>query len=123
MGLLRKSFRRVVPLSRAGVALWAWQHRDEITGWGGWVVRSAPRVVAGDTGDVIAEGRLRARLGADPRTRKLHGLRVEVLDGVAVLQGTVPAEGHDAAVDIATSASGVRRVRDELQERGRRSRR
>lgn len=101
--------------------MWAWQHRDEITGWAGWVVRSAPRVVAGDTSDVVAEGRLWARLTADPRTRNLPGLRVEVIDGVAVLQGTVPADVRDAAVDIATTASGVQRVRDELQERGRRA--
>ena len=120
MGLLRSSFRRVLPFSRVGAALWAWQHRDQIAGWTGWVVRSAPRLIGGDTKDVVAEGRLRARLTSDPRTRDAGGLRVEVTDGIAVLQGAVAPEAHDAAVDIATNSSGVRRVSDELVDRGRR---
>ncbi|MGI8758137.1 MAG: BON domain-containing protein [Acidimicrobiales bacterium] len=103
-----------------GAALWAWQHRDQIAGWAGWVARSAPRLIGGDTKDVVAEGRLRARLTADPRTRDVGGLRVEVAGGVAVLRGTVRPEAHDAAVDIATNSSGVRRVSDELRDSGRR---
>lgn len=118
VGLLRSSFRRALPFSRVGAALWAWRHRDEIAGWAGWVARSAPRLVAGDTRDVVAEGRLRARLTGDPRTREALDLRVEVVDGVAVLNGEVGAEAHDAAVGIATNANGVQRVRDNLRERG-----
>jgi osmotically-inducible protein OsmY len=71
---------------------------------------------------VLAEGRLRARLAADRRTRNVDGLRVEVHDGVATLRGMVPAEAHDAAVAIATNSAGVTRVRDELTEPRRRRR-
>ena len=122
MGLLRTAVRGARPMSRVGAAMWAWRHRAEIGGWAGYVVKSAPRVVAGDTSDVVVEGRLRARLTADRRTRNLDGLHVSVEDGVAVLRGMVPAEAHDAAVAIATNTSGVGRVRDELTEPPRRRR-
>jgi osmotically-inducible protein OsmY len=122
MGLLRGLARNALPLSRVGVTLWAWRHRNEIGGWLGYAARSAPKVVAGDTGDVLVEGRLRARLTADKRTRNVDGLRVEVADGVATLRGMVPAEVHDAAVAIATNTSGVEKVRDEVTEPGRRRR-
>lgn len=122
MGLLRTAAKGAFPLSRVGVALWAWRHRSEIGGWAGYVVRSAPRLVGGDTGDILAEGRLRARLTAHRRTRDLDGLHVSVDDGVAVLSGMVPAEAHDAILTIATNTTGITRVRDELTEprRGRR---
>lgn len=123
MGLLRSTFRRALPFSRVGAALWAWQHRDQIAGWAGWAARSAPRLIAGDTKDVVTEGRLRARLSTDSRTRDVDGLQVEVADGVAVLQGAVEASAHDAAVSIAADASGVRRVRDELRDKDNRRRR
>jgi osmotically-inducible protein OsmY len=122
MGLVRGLVRNVVPVSRVGVTLWAWRHRNEIGNWVGFVARSAPRVAAGDTDDVLAEGRLRARLTADKRTRNVDGLRVEVADQVATLRGMVPPEAHDAAVAIATNTSGVQRVRDELTQPGRRGR-
>ena len=122
MGILRTAVRGAVPVSRVGAAMWAWRHRNEIGGWAGYVARSAPRVVAGDTADVVVEGRLRARLTADRRTRNVDGLHVEVEDGVAVLRGMVPPEVHDAAVAIATNTSGVKRVRDELTEPARRRR-
>jgi len=122
MGIVRTAIRGAVPVSRAGAALWAWRHRAEIAGWAGYAVRSAPRLVAGDSGDVLVEGRLRARLTADKRTRNVDGLRIEVDDGVATLRGLVPAEAHDAAVAIATNTTGVQRVRDELQEPARRRR-
>ena len=72
--------------------------------------------------DVLAEGKLRARLTADKRTRNVDGLRVAVTGGVATLRGMVPPEAHDAAVAIATNTAGVTRVRDELTEPGRRRR-
>lgn len=118
MGLLRSSLRRTLPLSRMGAALWAWQHRQEIAGWAGWVVRAAPRLVAGNQRDVLAEGRLRVRLHGDPRTRQAAGIDVEVVDGVAVLGGEAAPEVRDAVVEIATGAAGVSRVRDEIRERG-----
>jgi hypothetical protein len=127
VGILRSTFRRALPFSRVGAALWAWQHRDQITGWAGWVTRSAPRLVAGDTRDVVAEGRLRARLAGDARTRAAldgggrEGLQVEVRDGVAVLGGRLAPEAHDLVVEVATGTGGVSRVRDEITDsKGRR---
>ena len=122
MGLLRTAVKGAFPLSRVGVAMWAWRHRSEIGGWAGYVAKSAPRLVAGDNADVLAEGRLRARLTGDRRTRNVDGLRVEVENGVAVLRGMVDPAVHDAVVAIATNTAGVTRVRDELTEptRGRR---
>lgn len=123
MGLLRTAVRGAVPVSRLGAAMWAWRHRSEIGGWAGYIARSAPRVIAGDTTDVVIEGRLRARFTGDPRTRNVDGLHVTVQEGVAVLTGMVPPEVHDAAVAIATNTNGVIRVRDELTEPSRRRRR
>jgi hypothetical protein len=122
MGLVRRVVKDAIPRSRVGVALWGWRHRHEIAGWAGYAARSAPRLV--DERDaVLAEGRLRARLTADKRTRNVDGLRVAVVDGVAMLSGMVPAEAHDAAVAIATNTTGIARVRDEIREPGRRRRR
>lgn len=124
MGILRSTFRRALPVSRVGVALWAWQHRDQITGWAGWASRSAPRLLAGDTRDLVAEGRLRTRLAADARTRAAldrggrDGLRVEVRDGVAVLEGRLAREAHDLVVEVATGTGGVQRVRDDITDTG-----
>lgn len=122
MRLLRSSLRRALPVSRVGAALWAWQHREEIAGWAGWAIRSAPRVVAGNQRDVLAEGRLRARISGDPRTRRVDGVEMEVVDGVALLGGTAAPEVHDAVVELATGTTGVVRVRDEISERGARRR-
>lgn len=67
---------------------------------------------------MVAEGRLRARLTGDPRTRHAGDLDIEVIDGVAVLAGSAAPEVHDAVVEIATGTTGVARVRDEISERG-----
>ena len=123
MGLLRRSFRHALPFSRLGAVLWAWRHRQQIAGWAGWMTKAVPRIAAGDTRDVVAEGRLKAALTTDRRLGDSDQVRAEVVDGVAVLHGVVSPEAHDAAIDVATTSSGVRRVRDELQEtRGRRRR-
>ncbi|MCU1485927.1 MAG: hypothetical protein JWN67_2673 [Actinomycetia bacterium] len=122
MGLMRGLVRNALPVSRVGVTLWAWRHRNEIGSWLGYAARSAPRVVSGDHEAVLLEGRLRARLTADRRTRNVDGLRVEVHDGVATLRGMVQPDAHDAAVAIATNTSGITSVRDELAEPGRRRR-
>ena len=116
LGLAKKA----LPLSRVGLAMWAWKHRAEIGGWAGYVARSAPRVIAGDTADVKTEGRLRARLTADGRTRNVDGLRVQFNDGIATLSGTVPDPVQEAAVIIAENTSGVREVRDQMRSPGRR---
>lgn len=120
MGVLRKAVGFGLPTGRIGMAMWAYQNRHEIAGWGGWAAKSAPRLLAGDTGDLLVEGRLRARLTGNRLTRNVDGLHVEVQDGVAILSGMVPAEVHDAAVEIATNTSGVQRVRDDLADSGRR---
>ncbi|CAN5759852.1 hypothetical protein BH20ACT1_BH20ACT1_09490 [soil metagenome] len=119
MGILRSTFRRTLPFSRVGAALWAWQHRSEITGWAGWAARSAPRLVAGDTRDVVTEGRVRARLAGDARTRAAldgGGLEFEVREGVAALRGQLAPDAHDLVVEVASATSGVQRVRDEITD-------
>lgn len=120
---MRRLFRGVLPISRVGAALWAWRHRREIAGWTAWVARSAPRVVAGDTRDVVVEGRLRARLTGDERTHGADDLQVRVSDGVATLRGRVAPDARDAAVGIATNINGIDRVRDELDDKQARRRR
>lgn len=100
------------------MALWAWNNRDELVKWGRFAVGAVGRIAEGDSSDVVAEAKLRARLTADARTRGADGLRVSVADGVATLSGTVPAEVHDAALDIATASSGVHRVRDLMSVSG-----
>ncbi len=111
-----------MPFSRIGAGLWAWRHRQQIAGWAGWMTRAVPRIAAGDTRDVVTEGRLRAAFSTDRRIRDGDEVRAEVVDGVAVLHGVVSPEAHDAALNLATTTSGVRRVRDELQETGGRRR-
>jgi hypothetical protein len=112
MGLLRRTF----PLSRTAVALWGWHHRHEITHWVSYAMHSAPRLLAGDTADVLLEGRLRARLTADGRTRNVDGLHVYIDNGVVHLTGMVKRDVHEAALAIATNTSGVHRVADKLTE-------
>jgi hypothetical protein len=102
------------------MALWAWRNRDELLRWTIFAANAVPRVIEGEGGDVAAEARLRAKLTADPRTRGVPGLRVEVEDGVAILSGVVDGPVHDVVVDLATSTAGVTRVRDELQDYDRR---
>ena len=116
---------RIVPIgfpaARAAAVLWAWRHRQEIANWAGYAASSVPRILAREHPDVLIEGKLRARLATDPVTRNVDGLRVSVRDGVAILSGLVHADVHDAAVATATNTGGVRRVRDELVDRRRRS--
>ena len=76
------------PLNRATVALWAWRHRDEIAGWAGYAARAMPRLVGGDTADVLAEGHSVlvfsqfTRYLARVRTRLDHaGIEYSYLDG------------------------------------------
>ena len=112
--MIRRLVKSVVPVSRVGVAMWAWHNRDEILGWAGFVATAAPKLVEGKATDVLTEAKLRARLTADSRTRGADGLRVSVVDGVATLAGVVDPAVHDVALDLATSTSGIRRVRDDL---------
>jgi osmotically-inducible protein OsmY len=118
-GLIRRLVPVAVPLTRTGMALWAWRNRTELMDWAGFASRSVPRLQGDERGDVIVEARLRARLTNDHRTRGVEGLKVDVADGVATLSGLVTPDVHDAAVEIATGTRGVRRVRDTLRERAR----
>jgi hypothetical protein len=118
--VIRKLVRSAVPLSRMGVALWAWRNRDEVLRWAGFVGGAVPKLVDGNASDVLAEARLRARLTADARTRGIAGLRLVVADGVATVAGVVDPAVHDVVLDLATSTSGIRKVRDELQHPARR---
>jgi osmotically-inducible protein OsmY len=111
-----------VPVSRVGMAWWAWRNRTQLMDWAGFATRSVPRLQGEERGDVITEARLRARLTNDPRTRGAEGLRVDVSDGVATLSGVVSPEVHDAVLAVATDTRGVHRVRDTLREKGRWSR-
>jgi osmotically-inducible protein OsmY len=122
MGLLRKTLPYAFPMGRVGVALWAWKNRDEIARWAGYAVKSAPKVLGDERNDVFVEGKLRARLTGDHRTRGVDGLRVDVQDGVATLSGMVDPDVHDAVLAIATNTGGVTRVRDEMTETRRRGR-
>jgi osmotically-inducible protein OsmY len=108
-----------VPVSRVGMAWWAWRNRTQLMDWAGFATRSVPRLQGEERVDVITEARLRARLTNDPRTRGAEGLRVDVSDGVATLSGVVSPEVHDAVLAVATDTRGVHRVRDTLREKGR----
>jgi hypothetical protein len=112
--MIRRLIKTAVPVSRLGMAMWAWHNRDEILGWAGFVTTAVPKIVEGNRSDVLAEARLRARLTADGRTRGADGLRIAVHDGVATLSGVVDPAVHDVALDLATSTAGIRKVRDDL---------
>jgi osmotically-inducible protein OsmY len=118
-GLLRRLLPVAVPVTRTGLALWAWRNRTELMDWAGFASRSVPRLQGEERSDVIVEARLRARLTNDHRTRGAEGLKIDVADGVATLSGVVAPDVHDAAVEIATGTRGVRRVRDTLRDRAR----
>ena len=119
--MIGRLVKGVMPFSRLGAAMFVWRNRDEVMKWAGFVANGVPKLVDGKHADVLAEGRLRARLTADSRTRGADGLRVSVRDGVATLSGVVDPTVHDVALDLASSTSGITRVRDDLQHRSTRS--
>jgi osmotically-inducible protein OsmY len=107
--------RRLLPLSRLGLALWAWRNRASIAGWTQFAGRSASSLVRGGSlDDARAELRLRAALSADKRTRGA-ALGVSVVDGVAHVTGRAPADARDAAGDIARATRGVARVHEAVE--------
>jgi hypothetical protein len=119
--MIGRLVKGAMPFSRIGAAMFVWRNRDEVLKWAGFVVNGVPKIVEGHHADVLAEGRLRARLTADGRTRGADGLRVSVRDGVATLSGVVDPQVHDVALDLASSTSGITRVRDDLQHPSKRS--
>jgi osmotically-inducible protein OsmY len=120
--MLRRLIKTAVPVSRVGAAMFLWRNRDEVAKWAGFVGGAVPKLADGNVSDVVAEARLRARLTADSRTRGADGLRVSVRDGVATLSGVVDPAVHDVALGLATSSSGIVKVRDDLQHARRRTR-
>ena len=107
--------RRLLPLSRLGLAMWAWRNRGSIADWTQFAGRSAEALVRGGSlHDARAELRLRASLAADKRTRGA-ALGVSVVDGVARVTGRAPAAARDAAVDLARATRGVTRVHETVE--------
>ena len=106
-----RTMRRLLPVSRATVAMWLWRHRNEILGWAEFAAKAGRRLVAGEIDDVVTEARLRMALTGDARTRDVRALGLDVRGGVATLSGLVDRDVHDAALDIATRNRQVRRVR------------
>lgn len=106
--------RRLLPVSRAGLAWLVWKNREPIVETARFAARVPVRLRAGGRDDVIAEARLRTRLIADPRARTVSGLTVSVHEGVARLGGTAEPAARAAALRAARATTGVRRVLDEF---------
>ena len=112
--------RRFFPLGRVGIALWAWQNRDQIREWLRFGQRSTGRLRSGQSADVVAEARLRASLTRVGQSRPIAGVAVDVRDGVATLTGPVDPETHADLLALAKRTPGVKRVEDRLTVAGRR---
>lgn len=112
--------RRLLPLSRVGMATWAWKNRTELGRWGRFAARSTTRLADGERDAVTAEARLRLALSRDRRTRNVDDLHVHVIDGIATLSGAVTPEVEQAALRAAEKTSGIDRVRNEMKRAGRR---
>lgn len=110
---------KFLPIGRATAALWAWKNRRELGRWAGFVWRTVPPSSAGRD-DVLAEGRLRAALAKNPRTRGVPSLVVRVADGTAFLEGHLSPELHDVVASIAQKTKGVDRVECRISDKGRR---
>ena len=112
--MIRRLVRTALPLSRTGMALWAWRNRDSIQEWGRFAGRAVQDLASGGSPqDVMAEARLRASLSANRRTRGA-AVDVEVREGVAIVRGRATPEVHAAVQDVLMNAKGIHRVRDEI---------
>ncbi|MGH2684634.1 MAG: BON domain-containing protein [Actinomycetota bacterium] len=118
MGIARK----LLPLSRIGMATWAWNNRTELGRWGRFAARSTTRLADGERPDVAAEAKLRLGLSRERRTRNAPDLHVQVINGIATLSGRATPEVQEAALRVAGRTPGIRRVRNEMQRVGRRRR-
>jgi hypothetical protein len=110
---------RLLPVGRATAGLWAWKNRRELGRWLGFVWRAIPPSAA-DRDDVLAEGRLRAALAKDPRTRGAPSFSVRVANGAAFLEGYLPPDLHDLVASTTERTKGVYRVECRIGDRGRR---
>ncbi len=108
---------KILPIGRATAAWWAWKNRRELGRWAGFVWRAVPPSTAGRD-DVLAEGRLRAALAKDPRTRGVPSLAVRVANGTAFLEGYLAPELHDLVASIAQKTKGVHRVECSIRDKG-----
>lgn len=115
-----RKIRDLVPISGTALALWVWSNRDDVIEWAAFGVRSAQKLAAGETDDIKVEGRLRASLLGDKRTRHAAGLSLKVHDGIAIVSGIVSPEVRDVTLAIANRTDGVRGVDDRLEETRRR---
>ena len=112
---------RLLPITRATAALWAWKNRRELGRWLGFVWRAIPPSAA-DRDDVLAEARLRAALAKDPRTRGTSSFSVRVMNGAALLDGHLSPDLHDLVASIAARTKGVHRVECRIGDKGARRR-
>lgn len=110
MALLRK----LLPVSRITLVMWAWRNRASVLDWLTFVLRALQSATSGrGVDDAKAEFRLRANLARDHRTR--HALvEVRVDKGVAHLWGRLSPEVHGVVQDMAVATPGVRRLDDRI---------
>jgi hypothetical protein len=108
---------RWLPFGRTAAAWWAWRNRRELGRWVHFALRAVPPS-GRDGSDVLAEGRLRASLARDDRTRGVPTLTVLVRDGVASLGGRLAPEVHDLVARLAANTKGVRRIECTIRDRG-----
>lgn len=112
-----RRFLRLIPVTRATAALWAWRNRREVGKWLGFAWRALPPSGT-DRDDLFTEAKLRAALARDERTRGLPTLAVRVDDGRAIIGGHLAPELHDLVVSIAESTNGVRAIQCRISDRG-----
>jgi osmotically-inducible protein OsmY len=112
--LARRLLKEQAVAATTALAYWAWRNREEVVDWAAYGVRAVQNVVAGNTEDVIVEGRLRFALLGDRRTRGAIGLEVVVRDGVAILHGLVDPGVREVALRIAEQTEGVMKIDDRL---------
>lgn len=112
-----RRFLRLIPVTRATAALWAWRNRREVGRWLGFAWRALPPS-DNDRDDLLTEARLRGGFSKDERTRGLPTLSVRVEDGTAKLEGRLAPELHELAHSIAGSTKGVRSIECRIGDRG-----
>jgi osmotically-inducible protein OsmY len=106
--------RKLLPFSRATIALWAWRNRASVMEWATFALRALGSLSAGKgLDDARAEFRLRANLARDRRTRGAL-VDVAVERGVARLSGRTSPEVHAVVQDIAVATRGVSRIDDRI---------
>jgi hypothetical protein len=108
---------KILPIGRATAGLWAWKNRRELGRWLGFAWRTVPPSSA-NRDDVLAEGRLRAALAKDARTRGIPSLSVRLANGTAFLEGHLPPDVHDLAATIAQRTKGVHHVDCGIRDKG-----